>query len=91
VKPPVSLGHAFCGVVERVGREVARVCGSSTIFAAETNRERHRMAFAIDADVAMDSRKDDAVALMESETSGTDAHARSKTESAMARHLKVHS
>lgn len=25
IKPPVTLGHEFCGVVERVGREVAGV------------------------------------------------------------------
>jgi threonine dehydrogenase-like Zn-dependent dehydrogenase len=65
--------------------------GVLTIFAAETNRERHRMAFAIGADVAIDPRKDDAIAPMESETSGTGVDARSKTESAVARHLKVHS
>ncbi|HXX13320.1 MAG TPA: L-threonine 3-dehydrogenase [Candidatus Eremiobacteraceae bacterium] len=33
IKPPVTLGHEFCGVVERVGEEVSAVCSGDFVSA----------------------------------------------------------
>jgi threonine 3-dehydrogenase len=142
IKPPLTLGHEFCGVVEHVGDEVAAVksgdfvsaemhvncghcrqcrlgqshicqnlriigidqdgafalagpiagqtvlvtgcgpiglmsiavakaCGSSTVFATETNEARRAMAKKMGADVVINPAAEDAVKRILSETGGT--------------------
>ncbi|OLE15263.1 MAG: hypothetical protein AUG83_07785 [Acidobacteria bacterium 13_1_20CM_4_57_11] len=120
IKPPVTLGHEFCGTVERVGDEwrldpaipehygaildplgnavhtvlagsiagqtvlvtgcgpiglmaiaVAKACGSSTVFATETNEKRRAMAKKMGADVVLNPATEDAVAKILAETNGT--------------------
>src|SRR5260370_15513338 len=50
---------------------VAKACGSSTVFATETNEKRRAMARKMGADVVLNPAAEDAVAKILVETSGT--------------------
>ena len=62
---------------------VAKACGSSTVFATETNENRRAMAKKMGADVVLNPAAEDAVARILAETNGTgvDALARDERES----------
>jgi threonine 3-dehydrogenase len=62
-----------CGPIGLMSIAVAKACGSSTVFATETNEHRRAMAKKMGADVVLNPAAEDAVARILSETSGTGA------------------
>jgi threonine 3-dehydrogenase len=60
-----------CGPIGLMAVTVAKACGSSTVFATETNAQRRKMALQMGADVAINPASEDAVARILSETGGT--------------------
>jgi threonine 3-dehydrogenase len=60
-----------CGPIGLMAIAVAKACGSSTVFATETNAQRHAMALQMGADVAINPVTEDAVAKILRETGGT--------------------
>jgi threonine 3-dehydrogenase len=60
-----------CGTIGLMAIAVAKACGSSTVFATETNAQRRAMASQMGADVAINPAKEDAVAKILHETGGT--------------------
>jgi threonine 3-dehydrogenase len=60
-----------CGPIGLMAIAVAKACGSSTVFATETNAQRRAMALEMGADVAIDPAAEDAVARILGETGGT--------------------
>src|SRR5271167_1918605 len=60
-----------CGPIGLMAITVAKACGSSTVFASETNAQRRAMALQMGADVAIDPASEDAVARILRETGGT--------------------
>jgi threonine 3-dehydrogenase len=60
-----------CGPIGLMSIAVAKACGSSTVFATETNEQRRAMAKKIGADVVVNPAADDAVKRILTETSGT--------------------
>src|SRR5271156_365249 len=60
-----------CGPIGLMAIAVAKACGSSTVFATETNAQRRAMALKMGADVVINPAAEDAVARILSETSGT--------------------
>jgi threonine 3-dehydrogenase len=60
-----------CGPIGLMSIAVAKACGSSTVFATETNEKRRSMARKMGADVVLNPAAEDAVAKILSETSGT--------------------
>src|SRR5207302_11014446 len=59
-----------CGPIGLMAIAVAKACGSSTVFATETNKERRAMAKKMGADVVLNPAKEDAVARIVAETNG---------------------
>src|ERR1700722_17048608 len=60
-----------CGPIGLMAIAVAKACGSSTVFATETNASRRAMALEMGADVAINPAAEDAVAKILVLTSGT--------------------
>jgi threonine 3-dehydrogenase len=60
-----------CGPIGLMSIAVAKACGSSTVFATETNEQRRAMAKKMGADVVLNPLKEDAVGKILAETSGT--------------------
>ncbi|GAC1663605.1 MAG: L-threonine 3-dehydrogenase [Candidatus Acidiferrum sp.] len=60
-----------CGPIGLMSIAVAKACGSSTIFATETNAHRRALAAKMGADIILDPGSDDAVTRILSETKGT--------------------
>src|SRR5271163_3101973 len=60
-----------CGPIGLMAIAVAKACGSSTVFATETNAQRQVMALKMGADVVIDPAAEDAVAKILHETKGT--------------------
>src|SRR5215470_14688321 len=60
-----------CGPIGLMSIVVAKACGSSTVFATETNEHRRAIAKKMGADVVINPAAEDAVAKILSETSGT--------------------
>ena len=60
-----------CGPIGLMSIAVAKACGSSTVFATETNAQRRAMAVQMGADVAINPAEEDAVARILRETRGT--------------------
>jgi threonine 3-dehydrogenase len=60
-----------CGPIGLMSIAVAKACGSSTVFATETNEHRRAMAKKMGADVVLNPAEIDAVARIKSETYGT--------------------
>src|SRR5271168_1452106 len=60
-----------CGPIGLMAITVAKACGSSTVFASETNARRRAMALQMGADVAIGPVSEDAVARILRETGGT--------------------
>jgi threonine 3-dehydrogenase len=60
-----------CGPIGLMSIAVAKACGSSTVFAMETNEQRRAMAKKMGADVVINPVAEDAVARIKSETDGT--------------------
>jgi threonine 3-dehydrogenase len=60
-----------CGPIGLMSIAVAKACGSSTVFATETNEQRRAMAKKMGADVVLNPASEDAVARILSETSKT--------------------
>src|SRR2546422_336363 len=60
-----------CGPIGLMSIAVAKACGSSTVFATETNEQRRAMAKKMGADVVLNPAKEDAVGKILAETSGT--------------------
>jgi threonine 3-dehydrogenase len=60
-----------CGPIGLMSIAVAKACGSSTIFATETNIRRRQMAYEMGADVVLDPGESDALARIKSETNET--------------------
>src|SRR5271157_5620830 len=60
-----------CGPIGLMAIAVAKACGSSTVFATETNAERRAMATKMGADVVLNPSAEDAVAKILRETRGT--------------------
>jgi threonine 3-dehydrogenase len=60
-----------CGPIGLMSIAVAKACGSSTVFATETNEQRRAMAKKMGADVALNPATEDAVAKILGATSGT--------------------
>jgi threonine 3-dehydrogenase len=60
-----------CGPIGLMSIAVAKACGSSTAFAMETNEQRRAMAKKMGADIVLNPAKEDAVAKILAETSGT--------------------
>ncbi len=60
-----------CGPIGLMSIAVAKACGSSTVFATETNEKRRAMARKMGADVVLNPAAEDAVAKILVETSGT--------------------
>jgi threonine 3-dehydrogenase len=60
-----------CGPIGLMSIAVAKACGSSTVFATETNENRRAMAKKMGADVVLNPAAEDAVARILSETGGT--------------------
>ena len=60
-----------CGPIGLMAIAVAKACGSSTVFATETNEKRRAMAKKMGADVALNPAAEDAVAKILAETGGT--------------------
>jgi len=60
-----------CGPIGLMAIAVAKACGSSTVFATETNEKRRAMAKKMGADVVLNPAAEDAVAKILAETNGT--------------------
>jgi len=60
-----------CGPIGLMSIAVAKACGSSTVFATETNENRRAMAKKMGADVVLNPAAADAVARILAETNGT--------------------
>jgi threonine 3-dehydrogenase len=60
-----------CGPIGLMSIAVAKACGSSTVFATETNEQRRVMAKKMGADVVLNPGTEDTVARIKLETSGT--------------------
>src|SRR5229473_1056826 len=60
-----------CGPIGLMSIAVAKACGSSTVFATETNEQRRAMAKKMGADVVLNPAAEDAVAKILSETNST--------------------
>jgi len=60
-----------CGPIGLMAIAVAKACGSSTVFATETNENRRAMAKKMGADMVLNPAKEDAVAKILAETNGT--------------------
>src|SRR5467141_3727138 len=60
-----------CGPIGLMSIAVAKACGSSTVFATETNEQRRAMAKKMGADVVLNPAAEDAVAKIWSETNST--------------------
>src|SRR3984893_9425753 len=60
-----------CGPIGLMAIAVAKACGSSTVFATETNEQRRAMAKKMGADVVLNPAETDYVARIKAETSGT--------------------
>jgi threonine 3-dehydrogenase len=60
-----------CGPIGLMSIAVAKACGSSTVFATETNEQRRAMAKKMGADVVVNPAAEDAVKKILSETGGT--------------------
>jgi threonine 3-dehydrogenase len=60
-----------CGPIGLMAIAVAKACGSSTVFATETNEHRRTMAKKMGADVVLNPTDTDAVARILQDTSGT--------------------
>lgn len=60
-----------CGPIGLMSIAVAKACGSSTVFATETNEHRRAMAKKMGADVVINPAAEDSVARILAETSGT--------------------
>src|ERR1700756_3614762 len=60
-----------CGPIGLMSIAVAKACGSSTVFATETNEHRRAMAKKVGADVVLNPAGMDAVAKILAETNGT--------------------
>jgi threonine 3-dehydrogenase len=60
-----------CGPIGLMSIAVAKACGSSTVFATETNEQRRAMAKKMGADIVLNPAKEDAVAKILAETNGT--------------------
>ncbi len=60
-----------CGPIGLMSIAVAKACGSSTVFASETNEKRRAMAKKMGADVVLNPAVEDAVTRILAETSGT--------------------
>lgn len=60
-----------CGPIGLMSIAVAKACGSSTVFATETNEKRRAMAKKMGADVVLNPAAEDAVGKILAETNGT--------------------
>src|SRR5713101_646455 len=60
-----------CGPIGLMAIAVAKACGSSTVFATETNEKRRAMAKKMGADAVLNPAEEDAVAKIIAETNGT--------------------
>jgi threonine 3-dehydrogenase len=60
-----------CGPIGLMSIAVAKACGSSTVFATETNEKRRAMAKKMGADVVLNPAAEDAVGRILAETNGT--------------------
>jgi threonine 3-dehydrogenase len=60
-----------CGPIGLMSIAVAKACGSSTVFATETNENRRAVAKKMGADVVLNPASEDAVARILAETNGT--------------------
>src|SRR5271168_617126 len=60
-----------CGPIGLMSIAVAKACGSSTVFATETNEHRRAMAKKMGADVVLNPAAENAVAKILAETNGT--------------------
>ncbi|MGC1413888.1 MAG: L-threonine 3-dehydrogenase [Candidatus Acidiferrum sp.] len=60
-----------CGPIGLMSIAVAKACGSSTVFATETNEKRRAMAKKMGADVVLNPATEEAVARILAETNGT--------------------
>jgi threonine 3-dehydrogenase len=60
-----------CGPIGLMSIAVAKACGSSTVFATETNEQRRAMAKKMGADVVLNPAAENAVAKILAETGGT--------------------
>jgi threonine 3-dehydrogenase len=60
-----------CGPIGLMSIAVAKACGSSAVYATETNEHRRAMAKKMGADVVLNPAAEDAVARILSETGGT--------------------
>jgi threonine 3-dehydrogenase len=60
-----------CGPIGLMSIAVAKACGSSTVFATETNEQRRAMAKKMGADVVVNPVETDSVARIKAETGGT--------------------
>ena len=60
-----------CGPIGLMSIAVAKACGSSTVFATETNEKRRAMAKEMGVDVVINPAAEDAVKRILNETSGT--------------------
>src|SRR5207244_4012886 len=60
-----------CGPIGLMSIAVAKACGSSTVFATETNEQRRAMAKKMGADVVLNPAKEDAVGKSLAATNGT--------------------
>ena len=60
-----------CGPIGLMSIVVAKACGSSTVFATETNEHRRAMARKMGADVVLNPAAEDAPAKILAETNGT--------------------
>src|SRR5467141_1532407 len=60
-----------CGPIGLMSIAVAKACGSSTVFATETNEQRRAMAKKMGADVVLNPAETDSVTRIKAETGGT--------------------
>jgi len=60
-----------CGPIGLMSIVVAKACGSSTVFATETNEQRRAMAKKMGADIVLNPAAEDAVKKILAETGGT--------------------
>jgi threonine 3-dehydrogenase len=60
-----------CGPIGQMSIAVAKACGSSMVYATETNEHRRTMAKKMGADVVLNPAAEDAVARILSDTNGT--------------------
>src|ERR1700739_1574323 len=60
-----------CGPIGLMSIAVAKACGSSTVFATETNEKRRAMAKKMGADMVLNPAAEDAVGKIIAETNGT--------------------